>query len=375
MINFITNLFNIDANNIDDFFTVNVNDTIEYHIKLKIKKQFCPYCGAKAVSKGIHKKTITYSRLKDFKGLIVWYSRRYKCKCCNSTFIENNPFAFPGFNISYNTMRSIMVDLKNLNYTYKNIAEKNDISITQVQKYFDSYVNVPRIKLPESIGIDEIHSNIARYGSAYICIMVDNEKRVPFEILPSRSKYTLSNYFSMIDKKERQRVKYITIDMWKPYKEIANTYFKNAIIAVDPFHVIKHLTFGFTKIRINIQNQVNKDSDTYYLLKNWHKLLEYKNIDLYNEPQYNYRFKRKLNKYDIYGMLLEINENYSCAYYLKEEYLRFNKNANPENAKQWLENIIQSFIEADIPEYREFIITVTNWKQENNQFIPTPLSK
>lgn len=87
-----------------------------------------------------------YSRLKDFKGIIIWYSRRYKSKCYNSTFIENNSFAFPGFNISYNTMRSIMIDLKNLNYTYKNTAENNNVSITQVQKYFNSYINGSRIK-------------------------------------------------------------------------------------------------------------------------------------------------------------------------------------------------------------------------------------
>jgi transposase len=62
-------------------------------------------------------------------------------------------------------------------------------------------------------------------------------------------------------------------------------------------------------------------------------------------------------------MLLEINENYYYKYYLKEEYFRFNKNATPENDKEWLETIIQSFIEADILEYGEFVITITNWKQ------------
>ena len=273
-------MFNLDPDSIESIEIIKKDESFEYHITLKIQSLHCPYCGGCATSNGKHKRKITHTPLKDFKGTIYWFSRRYKCKECNSTFIENNPFTFPGFNISFSTMKNIMLDLKKLNFSYKDIAERNDVSITQVQKYFYSFINIPGITLPESLGIDEIHSNMAKYSSAYLCIMVDNENRVLFEILPSRSKNTISNYLSMIDKKERDNVKYVTIDMWVSYKEIAQTYFKNCIIAVDPFHVIKNLTHAFTKIRTNIQNQVERNSDTYYLLKNWHYLFEVNKVDL-----------------------------------------------------------------------------------------------
>lgn len=132
-----------------------------------------------------------------------------------------------------------MFDLKNPHMSYKDVAEKNDISITQVQRYFDSYVNAPRpLHLPENIGIDEVHSDMAKYGSAYICVLVDNTKRELFDILPSRFKWELEKYFDLFPKTERDKVKYVTIDMWESYRDASKLRFKNAHISADPFHVI-----------------------------------------------------------------------------------------------------------------------------------------
>ena len=148
-----------------------------------------------------------------------------------------------------------------------------------------------------NLGIDEIHTKLAHYGnSSYLCILVDNEKRVMTEILPSRSKLELSRYFEKIDKKERDRVRYVTMDMWLPYKQVVQRY---------------------------------------------------------------------LNKRDLLDMILNINENLSLAYRLKEMYVEFNERATRSNCQDWFETIYSAFIEADIPEYREFTILLYNWKQSN----------
>ena len=244
------------------------------------------------------------------------------------------------------------------------ISELNDISVTQVQTYFDSFLNIPRITLPECLGIDEIHSKMAkRKDSAYLAVLVDNVNRSLLDILPSRSKAELTRYFEKISIEERKRVKYVTIDMWLPYKDVCKKYLPNCIIAVDPFHVVKHLTEGFTKIRINIINQCEYDSDTYYLLKTWKDLIE-KDVYLDNEPQYNKRFKKKLNKRDLQNMILDINENLCLGFRLKEMYQTFNKEATEENCEEWFDTIYQAFVTSNIREYDEFITTLTNWKQE-----------
>lgn len=244
------------------------------------------------------------------------------------------------------------------------VAESNHISVTQVQRYFDSFVNIPRIHLPESIGIDEIHSKMAkRSDSAYLCVMVDNKNRSLFEILPSRSKAELKKYFDRIAVDERNQVHYVTIDMWEPYKDIATTYLKNAVIAVDPFHVIKHLMDCFRRIRLNIMYQVEYNSNSYYLLKTWKDLIE-KDVYLDNEPVYNKRFKKKLNKRELLDMILDISENLTLGYRLKEMYLYFNKNASEDDCESWFDSIYEAFKEAQLSEYIEFVSILENWRTE-----------
>ena len=80
-----------------------------------------------------------------------------------------------------------------------------------------------------------------------------------------------STFFLPLD--ERKQVRYVTIDMWLPYKEVCEKYLPNCIIAVNPFHVVKHLMEGFSRIRLNILNQCEYDCTTYYLLKTWKDLI------------------------------------------------------------------------------------------------------
>lgn len=122
------------------------------------------------------------------------------------------------------------------------------------------------------------------------------------------------------------------MDMWQPYKQVVQRYLVHAQIAVDPFHVISHLMEGLSRIRIHIQNQVEYGSDAYYLLKTWKDLLE-KRVNLDNKPVYNKRFQRYLNKRDLLDMILNINENLSLAYRLKEMYVEFNERATSSNCQ------------------------------------------
>lgn len=202
-----------------------------------------------------------------------------------------------------------------------------------------------------------------RRDSAYLCVMVDNINRSLFEILPSRSKAELTRYFDRIPLEERNSVHYVTIDMWEPYKDIAHRYLKNAMVAVDPFHVIKHLMDCFTRIRLNILYQLEYNSSSYYLLKTWKDLIE-KDVYLDNEPVYNHRFKKKLNKRNLLEMILDISDKLTLGYRLKEMYLNFNKNATEKDCDSWFNSIYEAFIEANLPEYNEFISLLTHWKTE-----------
>ena len=151
--------------------------------------------------------------------------------------------------------------------------------------------------------------------------------------------------------------------MWEPYKDVCLKYLKNAEISVDPFHVIKHLTDGFDRIRIDTTEQCIKGSPAYYLLKTWYKLLTI-DYNLDNEPVYNGFFKQKMNRRDLYDAVLSISPELEKAYHLKELYRKFNEKCTYEAAPKRLDELIQAFEEANLYCYEEFISLLKHWKKE-----------
>ena len=372
MKNLIKSLFNIDSNDVDKFETVNDEEGLKAHIRLKRKDNLiCPVCGNKLISNGTKNKPVNHNALVDRDISLIYEANRYRCKGCNYSEFEKNPFAIKGFNNSILTVNQVMIDLHDYRYNYTMIAQKNNVSVNSVIHYLDSYVVIPHIKLPVNLGIDEIHSDMAkRKNASYLCTLTDNDNFKLIDILTSRSKYELSLFFEKCPKEEREAVKYVTIDMWEPYKNVALKWLPNATIAVDPFHVIEHLSDDFTKIRIKIMNAKIYGSNAYYLLKHWHKLLESDKYNLDNEPKYNHVFKCKLNYNDILKMLLELDEELTLAYDLKESYRNFNAHSTYETAEKDLDELIAAFQKANIKEYEEFINIMITWKKEIiNSFI------
>lgn len=254
MINFITNLLNIDRTQIKSFNIASLPDETRIHITLHSKKEPCPFCGGVVHSNGYSSPIkINHPILQDRKMTILFRNQRFKCNECLRTFSATNPFTFPTFRNTYFTLINVMKQIANLNLTYSMIVQNNHLSVTQVQRYCDSFLTIP--------------------------------------------------------------------------------------------------------------------SDAYYLLKTWHDLIE-KDVFLDNKPVYNERFKRKLNKRQLQEMILDLNENLTLGYRLKEMYLYFNSKATSKDCEEWFDSIYEAFLEADLPEYREFINMLSNWRTEIlNSFI------
>lgn len=365
-------MFNVDLDDIDKFTTSNSDDgSVDITIRLKKDIRYCPACGCKLVSNGVSRKVINHKVLSDRNASLIYEANRYRCKKCNYSEYEKNPFALKGFNQSILIMNQLMIDLHDPRYNYTMLAKRYNMSINQVILYLDSFVTIPHISLPVNLGIDEIHSNMAkRRNASYLGVLIDNDNSNLIEILPSRNKVDLNNYLSLTPVDERNAVKYVTIDMWLPYKDMALKWFPNCIVAVDPFHVIEHLQRSFDKIRIKIMNRCIYGSNAYYLLKTWNKLLKSDKYNLDNEPRYNHVFKCKLNYRDIKKMLLELSDELELAYNLKEAYRDFNNHCTYEKADEELTDLIYEFEKANIKEYEEFVQLLINWKQEIiNSFI------
>lgn len=362
--NFSICALNIDENCIETLDTFTQNNVFHINVSLKPDYPECPYCHGPSKIKGYVNHSYNHLPVAGTPSVIDWKRRRYVCTDCGKTFTEVSPFGPENFRQSYAVLNEIAIALHNIHFTYNDIAERYRVSPSLVQLYSDSFIRVPaHITLPENLGIDEISSSMAKYGGSFLCVLVDNNDRSLNEILPNRSKSTLSKYFESIPKSERDKVKYVTIDMWEPYKDVCNKYLKNAEISVDPFHVIEHLSQAFSRIRVDIMNQCIYNSPAYYLLKTWHRLLE-TDIDLDNKPQYNKKFGQEMNYRDLYKLTLGISPELELAYELKEKYRDFNKNCTYEEASIRLNELIKEFEEANLYCYDEFVSLLKHWKKE-----------
>lgn len=362
---FITKTFNIRESDIENCIISDQNGELFYNITLKRKVLSCPYCHGYSIGYGHRTKIINHPLISDIPNHIVYNANRYRCNICGKIFTEHNPFSLPSFNSSYYLLSRVMKKLKNLNYTLKMISDELNISPTQINKYLDSYVIIPNRKLPECIGIDELHSPVlSRKNASYLCVIVDNENRGLYDVLDSRSKEYLSTFFASKTREERANVKYVTIDMWEPYKEVVHSFLPNAIVAVDPFHVIEHLCRDFEDLRIKLMKQCIYGSNGYYLLKNWNWLLNKDDVELDNKKEYNHRFGVYLNRRDMLNLILDSFPILAEAYELKEMYRTFNRNATYEDAVERYDDIVNHFKNSNVPQYTEFTNLLVTWRTE-----------
>jgi len=110
--------------------------------------------------------------------------------------------------------------------------------------------------------------------------------------------------------------------------------------------------------------QCEYGSNAYYLLKNWHWLLETDNVFFDNEKVFNHRFNTYMNKRDIFNMIMDAFPVLFQAYALKEEYRGFNRESTYENAVERLPVITKKFKDSGIRQFAEFTGILTHWHDE-----------
>lgn len=371
MINSIINILNLKADDIESITPSSTSTNENYHITLKLKEHFCPRC--KTMTKKIKDYSLREIKQKTFVSFdtVIYYrARRLVCPNCGKTFMENNPFSNKRRSISDVDIRNILIDLKPFNSTFSSVAMKYNISITKVIEIFDTYIKMERLKLSKVICIDEFYFN-RKAKDKYAFMIMDFETNTILDILKSRRKNYLSDYFFNLNQEELNTVNIVIMDMYRPYKEIANTYFKNAIIAVDSFHLKKMINESLDTIRKRVMNAASKSDNIvgYKLLKNKFKLL-FKSYDSVNltKRYYNKTLKRFISEYELLDYILDLDTDLKKAYFLKEQFDTFNnsneKEYNAVAKKEQLSILINDLLESNINEMIKVGKTFKNWKNE-----------
>lgn len=369
---FITDMLNIDVNLIETIESSETStDTVTVLITLNRVLLDCPICKKPLKVHGYTNRKLIHSTLANRKCIILYRQRRLKCSSCEMTLSENNPFGEQKENLTYETKINILKDLKYHASTYTCVANRYNVSITQVLRLFDKHVNIPRKCLPEVLSIDEHYFPTSNYDSLYICVLMNFGTGELIDILPDRKNNYLKKYFSDIKNQtfnmndhtsELNNVKYVSIDLYDNYRDIAKLFFPTAIICADSFHVLENLIRLFRDVRLRCRKNT-EDKNMKYLLTKF-KYVFHHNTNLDNKAKYNKRFKRYLNLRQILELMLDNFPDLKVAYYLKEEYIIFNETSSITEAKERLPQIIEAFGKSNIKEYVEFYNLLINWHDE-----------
>ena len=146
---FVLKLFNLHDDQAERINVYSGTDGLHVYIRLKPVPCRCSACGNMTDKvKGYKTRKITHSVITTTPCFIDYDQRRMRCTECGRTFVEPNPFAFPGEKVSAVTVYNVLQDCSRPHETFKAIAERYHISPSTVLRIFDSHVNIPRRRLP-----------------------------------------------------------------------------------------------------------------------------------------------------------------------------------------------------------------------------------
>ena len=370
------------------------------YVKSKRKKVKCPKCNnfSSKIHDYLKPIKITYLKNSGEDTYLIVSKRRFKCKYCNKSFTENLGLNRKRSSISNKTKQLILKECLDRDKTIEEIAKDTNTSANLVRYTFlEAMKNYPDYveNLPEVISFDETSTNTK--AGMYSFILNDPTHKVTLDILPSRKKDFLISYFTKV--KNRKSVKVVICDLYQPYYEVVKICFPNAIFVADPFHYTRYVMEGLDNVRIRLEKEYeeNKKSYEYRMLKNrvnrklMLKSFSYTKGELRKKKKQEERYEKGLSKkksYDKfndywYGVMkikrndafievfridrlqeiLNINDELSKAYNLKEEFLRITTYIKYKDAKQELKKWIKACEESEIPEMIEASKTIKNWLQ------------
>ena len=321
---------------------VNKNHCIEVYIRIKRKEHICPRCSSR-----VNRVQDYYTqRLKDLNVFgkttyLILKKRRYKCKC-GKVFQEDNPILNKNQRMTKRLFFEILEKLRT-SHSFTSVAKEYNISVNTVIRVFDK-IQYPEADLEnvEAIAIDEFKGNTD--GEKYNCIIADPKTKQVLDILPTRKYNDLIFYFKS---KKRKNIKYFVSDMWKPYRDICETFFKEATFIVDKYHWTRQVIWAFEGVRKEEQKKFYKTYRKYFKRS---KSLLTKRFEFLTDEE-----KTQVN------IMLYKSDNIRTAHNLKEEFLKLLDLDDRKEARKMLSEWIMHAQSSGLKQFEKCANTMINW--------------
>lgn len=340
-----TNLLHLSGWNVSNVAEANEQYTVE--ASYDVPPAGCVHCGSVS---NVHKHGTRKQEIVDVPShgnrvRIALTRTRHWCKDCGKTFLQPLPDVAESGSMTRRCAEYI--ERQSLRFTFAHVAEEVGVDEKTVRNLFNAYTDwldkTVMFETPKVLGLDELFL----LGKPR-CVATNIEQGTIVGVLEDRNKPTVHQYLFYLSEKER--VKVVTMDMWKPYRDAVKAILPGVVIVVDKFHIVRTATKALESVRRGLR-------DTMTATKR-REVMRSRFLLLKRAGQLTDEQKAKVEEWTktlpTIGMAYTLKEAFYSIFDLKDR-------AAAEDAyKAW---------EAGIPDqmrssFKEVTTAMTNWEKE-----------
>lgn len=324
----------------------------------------CPVCGNLLYKHGTRRLQINDTPLQGCPVVLDIEIPRKRCRNEGEKHVWKPTL----YNVDENhmmTRRALMsLTEHSMRTTFEDASLDFVLSANTVKNVFVDFLNDNklnlRFKTPEFIGIDEI--KVKKLGE--LTVITDIEHRTLYDILQGRNQKSLTEYF--MELRDREKVKWVCSDMYRPFERSIGDAMPNARWAIDHFHVVMKANEAVDAVRREIQKDMTK-KDRIKTKRGLAYTLKTRLDDL--EPEEAAKIKAARNHPDT--------EPLAIAFDLKEDFFNiYDKNpSSKDNAqkafKEWENSIPKDKL---YDKFRELANTVHNFYEQIFAYWDCPIA-
>ena len=232
--------------------------------------------------------------------------RRVQCRSCGKVkrerldFLANNPF--------YTKRFATYVGRRCRAATIKDVADELNLDWDTVKTLDKQYMQAQLAKAgtpgPKAIGIDEIS---IRKGHTYRIVVSDLIRGRPIWFGgEDRSEASMAQFYDWLGAKKAHGIRLAVMDMWKPFRNVAQARAPQAAILFDKFHIMRHLGDALDQVRKAEYARLSGDDRRYIKGQKYTLLSRRENLTLEGRQSLK--------------ALLAANKRLNTAYLLKESF-------------------------------------------------------
>jgi transposase len=295
--------------------------------------------------------------MRGFRVVLFVEKRRLWCKPCGRPFTEPLPGVRKGFRHTERYGRAALRACE----LYSDLTRvRRDLKCSTGWLYSALYRHLElerRKRLypwPTVIGLDE-HCFGRRkplQPREFVSMVVDVKNRRLFEVVDGRTVKQLESSLEHVQ--GRENVRFVALDMSDTYKGFAKTFFPNARLVADKFHVLRLLSPALTQRRIEITGDRRSMAIRRLLLRNRHALDFWKKLEV----------DRFLEKYPA---LREV-------YLAKEALHALYRTRGIDRASRAFERLLKRCDDSSLPELATLARTLRRWRDEVLAYFETGLT-